>query len=277
VLIDSLVHVTPDGRWFATRHDASLSRLLGEMDAAGVEKAVVVALAGYIENSFVLKTCTAHSDRLIAGASLDPCRHGSPGAAAAEARSVLEDGAFTVLKLHPRLNGYDPLDPRCLAVLEAVAGLPRPMPIWLDTMFRSAKCLLSRSPVDIVHALAHGFPTLHFVLLHAGGVQALEMTELAKHYSNLTIDLSLTMPYYQTAAVGNDLAFILNKRDRLTILGSDFPEYTPTDYLRVLSEVVGDEFPEEKRRGLLGHNLGRLLGLTGKASLRQQAAEAERS
>ncbi len=53
MIIDSLTHVTPDGRWFNTSHDAREARLLQEMDAAGVERAVVVALAGFIPNEFV--------------------------------------------------------------------------------------------------------------------------------------------------------------------------------------------------------------------------------
>ena len=53
MVIDSLTHLTPDGRWFSTAFDASEHRLLEEMDGAKVDKCVVVALAGFIGNDFV--------------------------------------------------------------------------------------------------------------------------------------------------------------------------------------------------------------------------------
>ena len=34
MIIDSLTHITPDGRWFSTSHDASIDRLLRELDGA---------------------------------------------------------------------------------------------------------------------------------------------------------------------------------------------------------------------------------------------------
>ena len=46
MIIDSLTHVTPNGQWFSTSHDASEVRLLREMDEAGVDKAVFSRVPG---------------------------------------------------------------------------------------------------------------------------------------------------------------------------------------------------------------------------------------
>ena len=261
MIVDSLTHVTRDGRWFDTHHDASTSRLLTEMDRARVDKAVVVALAGYIENDFVFETCLKYRGRLIPGASLNPCGYETPEAAADEARSVLKGGDFPVLKLHPRLNGYDPLDERCLAVLEAVNSLPVKVRVWLDSNFRSGKCLLAKPPVETAHSLLYRFPDLPFVLLHGGGPLLLQMAELLQGYPNATLDLSLTITYYRNTSLADDILFLLAKRDRRICVGSDFPEYTPLQYLEELHALARKAaVGEDRLRSIRGGNLAALLG-----------------
>ena len=261
MIIDSLTHVTPDGRWFSTSCDASETRLLREMDKAGVDKAVVVALAGYIDSDFVARMCARYPDRLIPGASINPVAYPTPEQAAIETRALLSDGRFAVLKLHPRLNGYDPLDARCLATLEEISSFARPLPIWLDTLFRHKGGLLSKSPVDTIQELAWRFSRLQFVLLHAGGSLLLQIAELVREYPNLTIDLSLTLLYYEHSSLEQDVAFVLGKRDRRTIVGSDFPEFTPSEYVNAVRRITSSAgLPEEKATRVLGANLHALLG-----------------
>ena len=261
MIIDSLTHVTPDGHWFSTSYDASEDRLLREMDKAEVDKAVVVALAGYIENDFVAQVCARHPDRLIPGASINPVAYSTPEQAAIAAKALLSDGRFAILKLHPRLNGYDPLDPRCLAVLEEVSSFSKPIPIWLDTLFRNKGCLLTKPPVDTIQELAWRFNGLYFVLLHGGGSLLLQIAELVGEYPNLTIDLSLTLLYYEHSSLEQDVAFVLGRRDRRTIVGSDFPEFTPSEHVNAVRRITSSAgLLEVKATRVLGANLHAMLG-----------------
>ena len=123
MVFDSLTHVTPDGRWFHTDLDASESHLLRQLDESRARRAMVVPLAGYIENSFVLEVCQRDASRLIPCASFNPAAHATPKDAGAALRAELRGSPYRALKLHPRLGRYDPLDPRCLAVLEEMASL----------------------------------------------------------------------------------------------------------------------------------------------------------
>lgn len=258
MIIDSLTHVTPDGKWYGTRYDASLDRLLREMDRGGVDKAVVVAMAEYISNDFVWETCNAHSDRLIPGASINPCAHETESRAAAEAENVLGAGDFPVLKLHPRMNGYDPLDPRCLAALEALRGTG--VRVWLDSIFRNGKCLMAKPPVDTMQTLLQRFPDIDFVVLHGGGPLLLQMTELLTGHPNMTLDISLTINQYRLTSVSRDILYVLDKREKRTIVGSDFPEYTPSETYEELRRLAGiADIPEESSRFVKGGNLSALL------------------
>jgi len=260
MIIDSLTHVTPDGNWFGTSHDASLGRLLAEMDKAGVDRSVVSALAGHIENDFVLRTCRAHRGRLIPGLSHNPAAYSSPAESKVAVRAIIAGEDFPVLKLHPRLNGYDPLDPRCLAVLEAVAEAVHPPIVYLDTLFRSSKFRLMRPPAETVHDLLLRFPTVRFVLLHGGGSQLLAFSEIAAACGNATLDLSMALLHYERSSLAADIRFVLSRYDRIIVAGSDFPEYTPAAYLeRIRSEAAMLGLSEEKIANVLGRNLGGLL------------------
>jgi predicted TIM-barrel fold metal-dependent hydrolase len=257
-ILDSLTHITPDGRWFNTNLDASENRLLHEMDDLGVEKAVVVALAGAIPNTFVLDASRRHSDRLIPGASFNPAAHPTPAAAALAAREELQSSPFRILKFHPRLGKYDPLDPRCVAVLEELASWPRPPLIWLCTILYAAGVPTTKSAVATIRELVVRFPTLHFVLVHGGGVSILELAEAVRGCENATLDLSFTLYRYQRSSVWLDLQYLVHTFDRRTVYGSDFPEKSLRESFDTFERLSADIQPDARER-IAGGNLTQLL------------------
>lgn len=254
MIIDALTHVTPDGRWFSTAHDASVDRLRRELDACDVEAAVVVALAGYIPNDFVLDI-SLHDSRLVPGCSIDPRRYD-----AASFRAEFQGSPFRVLKLHPRLNAYDPLDPACLAILEELASWPDPMPVWLCSLFHTPGVALRKPPVETACELADRFPALQFVFLHAAGPSALSLAAALRPRLNAYVDLSHTLVTYAGSSVDLDLRWIAEHFDQRTLFGSDFPEHAiATAFDAFRARMCG--LAEEKSANLLGRTAARLLGL----------------
>ncbi|MCP4157757.1 MAG: hypothetical protein GY757_59155, partial [bacterium] len=65
MIIDGLTHITADGSWFGTRHDAGLDRLLLEMEKGGVEKALLVGNPLLNDNPLVLETCRNRPGQFI--------------------------------------------------------------------------------------------------------------------------------------------------------------------------------------------------------------------
>lgn len=259
-IVDSLTHTTPDGRWFHTGHDASESRLLREMDAAGVERAVLVGLAGHISNQYVAQTSARHADRLIACGSFNPAAYENAAAAAQAFRAEFNTSSFRALKLHPRLNGYDPLDARCLAVLGEVAQMSQPLPVWMDTLFQRPGATLQRPVVESIRELVVHFPQITFVLLHGGGTWLLHVAEAIRDCPNAFLDFSFTVTRYAGTSVEDDLRGLLGTFDRRLIFGSDFPEYTMADALAVFGRVSAG-LDREKCANILGRNVSRILGL----------------
>ncbi|MDY6901632.1 MAG: amidohydrolase family protein [Cyanobacteriota bacterium] len=260
MIIDSLTHVTPDGRWFSTPYDASETRLLQEMDAHGVDKAIVVALADYIENDFVEIVCKRHTDRLIPGASINPVAYATHKQAAEQARSIVSEGLFPVLKLHPRLHRYDVSDSRCLAVLEAMEESGSSTCVWLDTLLRYRGALLRKPPIDAVHDLVGRFTSLKFVLLHSCGADILRLAEAIRDCPNAFLDISYTLPRYRGSSVELDLKYLLQTFEQRMVFGSDFPEVSIPEALGEF-ESLSKGIPYDKRSRVLEKNLGEILGI----------------
>ncbi len=258
MIIDSLTHVTPDGRWFHTDHDASEARLLREMDAANVTRAVVVALADYIPNEFVLDVCRRHPQRLLPAMSFNPATYSTPNDAVHEFRARLHDVPFKVLKLHPRLNRYDPLDPRALAVLEEIAASERPPVIWIDTLFHFPGAALRKSVPETISELVGRYPTLNFILLHSAGPWALQVAAAIRSCQNAFMDISFTIQRYAGSSVELDLRWLLEHFDRRLVFGSDFPEVAPRTALEDFKRLAHDT-GQEKQENILGRNLQQLL------------------
>jgi len=257
-LLDSLTHVTPDGRWFNTAYDASEERLLREMEEVNVERAVVTGLAGFISNDFVLEVCGRHPGRLVPAASFNPAAHAGPRDAAMALRIELESSPFGILKLHPRLGGYDPSDVRCLAVLDELAGWSRPPLVWLCTLLYAPGVITLKSPVATLRDLVVRYPTLEFVLVHGGGVSVLELAEAIRGCENATLDLSFTLYRYAESSVWLDLKYLVRSFDRRTIYGSDFPEKGLRESFSVFERLTVDVDPDARDR-IAGGNLTRLL------------------
>ncbi len=223
-LFDSLTHVTADGSWFGERSlDASLPTLIRQMDASGAYRAVLVAIAGYVDNGYTLRTAQAHPGRLVPVAGLNPAVLATTRRVAAVVKQIKQQG-FAGIKLHPRLNGYDPLDAKCVAAIEAAGE--HGLVILLDTLFRR-QGLATRHAPDVIDFLAAACPETKMLLLHGTGPTMMELYEIVRCNDHLLLDLSYTLLRYRgSSRLDADMHFLMKSTDQLVTVGSDFPEYT---------------------------------------------------
>ncbi len=254
---DSLTHVTRDGSWLGERtYDASAPRLIREMDTAGAGRACLVGIADYTDNDDILVCVKAHPGRFVPVAGVNPRTLPTERRVEAVVAKLAEQG-FAGIKLHPRLNGYDPLDAKCLAAIDAAGK--NGLVVFLDTLFRQRGLPTTNAP-DTIDYLAGACPDTRLVLLHAAGPSMLELFEIVRMYPNLRLDFSFTIMRYAGSRLDDDLRFLFRTTDQLITLGSDFPEYTPAQVLeRFEALAVGLE--PHRRENILHGNLERLFGL----------------
>jgi|GEM_PF-344316 len=248
---DSLVHVTADGKWLGSeRYNASSKRLLNEMKKAGVKRACLVAIAEHVTNDTVANLTTVYPDIFVPIGSVNPSAMRATKAVE-EAVRDLKERNFAGLKLHPRLNKYDPLDERSLAAIKCAGELN--LPVFLCTFFRQPE-RPTKNTAEIVDQIVHCCPRTKIILLHGGGSSMLELFELVRMHQNLILDLSFTLNRYAGSSLDWDMQFLFERLDQRVTVGSDFPEYTPKETGKRLVKLMRN-IPREKQENVLFRNL----------------------
>ena len=252
---DSLTHVTHDGSWMGERHcDASLATLLADMRAGNVRRACLVSIAGYVDNEVILASARAHPDLFVPIAGLNPVQLPTMRRVEAAVAAIAKQG-FAGIKLHPRLNGYDPLDPKCIATIDIAAK--HGLVILLDTLFRR-RGLATRHAPDVIDRIVEACPETKIVLLHATGTTMLDMYEIVRANDHLILDFSFTMMRYRgSRRLDEDMNFLLRTTDQLISIGSDFPEYSPQATMQRFAELAEGVEPH-RVANITGGNLDRL-------------------
>jgi predicted TIM-barrel fold metal-dependent hydrolase len=250
---DSLVHVTRDGGWINGKDDASYARLIVELDRAGIDRACLVGLAGVVDNRYVLDCANASNGRLVPIAGVDPSRCSDVAAIAADVARAAGEG-FAGIKLHPRLNGYDPAGAHCLAAVRAASE--HRLTVFLDTLFRQ-KPHATGYAADVVDRIAHQCAGAPIVLLHGGGAALLDVSEIVRLHPALTLDLSFTLMRYAGSSLDADIRWVMGQLDQRVVIGSDMPEYTPAEAFE-RAERLADGLAPEKWANISFGNLDRL-------------------
>lgn len=107
------------------RRECSAESLLGHMDENSVDKAMVMAVEGWITNEQLGKVVAQHPDRLVGFAyisnPLDECR------APALLEHAVTAWGLKGLKMHPGLQGFSPSDARLIPLIQKASELGIPV------------------------------------------------------------------------------------------------------------------------------------------------------
>jgi len=218
-----------------------------------VDRACLVGLAGIVDDGYLLECARSAGGRLVPVAGFDPSSHASVESVR-EAIGLLSSKGFPAVKLHPRLNAYDPLDERCLAAIGEAGA--RGLIVFIDTLFRQ-RAHATAHAADVIDRIAHACPNVRIILLHGGGAALLEVAEIVRVRAALILDLSFTLLRYAGSSLDDDLRWTMSHLDQRVVVGSDMPEYTPEKAFARAEELMTD-LPSEKRENIMHANLDRL-------------------
>jgi uncharacterized protein len=241
----------------------TLPALLGAMDAAGIER--VVLLGWYWEqpescaaqNRFYATCVRAHPDRLSAFATLHPAA--GREAVLSELRRAHAEGLIGVGELSPHSQRYS-VDAPAFTGMLALAG-ELGMPVNLHVTDPDSRPFPGRieTPAGDFVTLAHAFPRTTFILAHWGGLLPLRDDRFA----------GLDNVYYDTAA--SPLLYDAGVWARATtalgpsrvLFGSDFPLnlYPKLDEVPGLVRLANEAREAGVSAAVLGGNAASLLKL----------------
>lgn len=247
-----------------------LEVFLREMDEAGVERAVIVALdctsthGCRIPSNETVAELAAKHERLIGFASVDPHERNAPRQLERAVRSLGLKG----LKLDPALQRFQPDDRERAFPLYALCG-ELGIPVLLHAGLSWAPKGLARlaMPLLLEEAL-QAYPRIQFVLAHFGWPWVDEALMLALKYPNLHLDTSVVY----ARAPGEALRQVLDRRVGLPVLEGSLPgqllfasNYPRQDMRRAVRGLRSIALSPALEGRVFHDNAAALLHLEGKA------------
>jgi uncharacterized protein len=209
-------------------------------------------------NDELAAACRKHPDVFIGFAGVDPWKGLS---AIREAERSARELGLRGLKLHPGRQAFYPNDRRFYPLFETAASLRLAVLFHTGMMAAGAGTPGGRGqrldftrPIHL-DQLAADFPTLTIIAAHPSWPWADEMLAIARHKSNVVLDLSGYLPKYfppQYVQFANTLL-----QDQM-LFGSDYPFILPD---RWLADFLQAGFRPEVHDKLLLANARRVLGL----------------
>ena len=259
MIIDANVHITSDGKWFTTPHDASLQRLRNCIEEAGIYAAVAVPLPGTIGNQEQAELI-ANDKKIIHACTFNPALYDSPESAQLAFRKEFGDGKKRFVKFHNRFGKYHAADERFYAVVKANDELEVPMVIGVCGLLHDRNTPGAIDPAVYFFDLAQSMRNSNLIIMHGGGTRILQIAEMCRDLHHVFIDLSMTLSKYKETSVASDIRWLCHHYDRRIIWASDFPEVSILQALQDFDEVVGSLAPE-RRANILGLNIAKLLDI----------------
>lgn len=235
-----------------------LEDILADMDAAGVDKAVLVAVDAEtvwrykIPNELVADAVKRYPDRFIGFAGVDP----NKGILAVDELSrCYEILGLSGVKFIPHLINMEPNNLRMYPVLEKAQELGLPVLFHTGTHFHHGARLKFCRP-DTLDDLAIDFPELNIIAAHFGFPWFYEALAVIQKNANVYFNIAGWAPQYIPEYVVKMMNGPLAAK---ALLGSDFPLIPRTRLMRELSElpISLDTF-----RKLTSENPSKVLGLS---------------
>jgi hypothetical protein len=262
---------------------ASAERMIEDMDAAGIDKVVVMGQYrrrhdGCVEaNDGALALIRRYPDRVMAFAMVQP----KAGRAALDELARCVDGGMRgVGELGPYGQGYRLDDPDFLALVEAC--IERDLPVNLHTNEEVGRYYAGKAttPLRHIYRLAERYPELKLILAHwGGGLLFYEMMPAAqKALRNVRYDTAASPLLFPTARIFPAALAAVNHRKLL--YASDYPlrlyprQQAEPDFRPFLAEIDALGLADEVRADMLGLNAARLLGLPGEEAPATQVVAA---
>ena len=235
-----------------------------ELDAAGLDKAVVVAVdattalgKSVYTNDQIAELC-AMSDRLIGFASVDPHQPD----AAAKLDVAIKQLKLRGLKLDPAMQQFRPADRAAYPVYEKAQELGIPVLFHAGMSWAPGSRLEYGQPL-LFEPVAVDFPKLNIVLAHLAWPWVTEAVALALKYPNVHLDTSALyfdnprdFLRYAMTHVAPLSVFECSLR-RQILFGSNYPR---VEIKNMANAVRALGFSADYQKMIFGGNAVRLLG-----------------
>ena len=228
----------------------TLEDTVNDMDAAGVDKSVLVAIDAEtvwdyrVSNELVAEAVSANPDRLIGFASVDPHKG---VIARKELRRAVEQDGMKGLKLLPHLTELRVNDRAMYPLYEEARDLGIPVLYHMGTQFHTGTKLKYCRPID-VDEVAVDLPDLKLIIAHFGWPWYEEALAVAHRNLNVYFNIAGWAPVRIPEFVFN---FMKGPVKEKALLGSDYPLVSRQ---RIMAELADVDIVDDVRERLYYKN-----------------------
>tara|TARA_B100001971_G_C18194208_1_gene540447 strand:+ start:377 stop:1156 length:780 start_codon:yes stop_codon:yes gene_type:complete len=249
-IIDSHTHLTENGSWMGTLKDASLNRLLEEINKAKVNRAVLIAIDGLVSNKFIEETYKKFSDLFWIFSAVNPLND-SPD----KFINYFKTKEFAGIKIHPRRNNFSLKDDKVNDFFEKIIANTSSI-FMVDCWFSEYD---SDILVDETIFFVKQYPSLKIILAHSGGFKHKEIIKLAVN-ENIYLDTSYVLNTFNRIAKRNEIDNFMTNLKRINpskiIFGSDFPEYGIQESIKIIEFYLDKyNFTQKEKEMVFSKNI----------------------
>ncbi|MFK7802267.1 MAG: amidohydrolase family protein [Anaerolineae bacterium] len=205
---------------------ADPERMIADMDAAGIDKVVIVGEyfrqheACVARNNQAIELVERYPERVLALATLQPA---AGELAIDELKRCLDAGLHGVGELNPYAQGVDLLDRRFLRLVDAIVEADVPLNLHVSEEVGGYYLGKSTTPLRDYYSLACRYPELKLILAHWGGGLFLYeiMPRVRKQLSRVWYDTAASPLLYPTKKIFTTALTCISHQKIL--YGSDYP------------------------------------------------------
>jgi predicted TIM-barrel fold metal-dependent hydrolase len=253
-LFDSIAHPSIDGSWLGKPHHNSFDNLITAYKAEQVAGGCAVSLP-FIEDEQLAEfykkcdTCTAVKLYPVAAFNFTEPDFEE------KIRKIKAMG-YNAIKIHTRLSKLDiDADYNKLRTVFTFCEQYNLIIFFCTYYHTNIECTPLNPLSYYLIKLLKAAPKLKIILLHGGDVNVMQMAQLARFNSNILIDLSYTFIKFRGSSVEQDIIYLMNNFDRKICFGSDYPEYSITQFKQEFIELLTNVKDANKAEYISSRNI----------------------
>ncbi len=227
--VDSHVHLNS---WKNPDINQSAESLNKQLVDADVEKALVLHLEIQPWSIEEMSQIIAKFERIEAFVNVHPENIQSPDILA----KAVKEQFFSGLKLHPRLQKFQPDEPAVISLCKYAGELN--VPVLLDAFPDGTGLMQGFNPLAYAK-LAKDCPDTRFIWAHMGGHHVIDFMMLAKRLENVYFDCSYSLLYFRGSSIPQNMVYAMNSmRFERIFYGSDYPDRSIKESVELSLDVL---------------------------------------
>lgn len=208
------------------------ARYLSEsVSSAGIDWALVLHLEAQPWSAREFIAATSKYDNLKSFVNVDP----RSDDANYSLEFACKDLGFLGLKLHPRLQQFQPDEPEVIKLCQHAGMIG--VPVLIDA-FPDGTAIIQGFNLQSYIKLAQACPETNFIWAHMGAHYVLDFMLVAKRLPNIYFDCSYSLLYFRGSHVPQSMIYAMKSmRFERVFYGSDYPDRSIGETLELSLQV----------------------------------------